>query len=243
VGAAAAGRALAVYQMAAFGGMALGSWTWGLYAEHGGLVESLTVSGVAMIVSIALARWLPLRPFESLALDPLRAPGDIPLHGDVPPQAGPVVITVGYRVAREDWDSFTIAMHEIGRIRRRDGARRWRLMQDIDDPEWWTERWQHATWLDHLRQLHRTTVADREIRERARAFHRGPAPPKVRHMIERSPEEARQHLEGQRDVMRSVRTDPSMPGTQEPDAKVGAAGSHPVRDELARGDGQTPTAS
>lgn len=225
------GRALAVYQMAAFGGMALGSWTWGLYAEHGGLVDSLAVSGALMFASFALARWLPLRPFESLALDPLRAPSEIPDHGQVPPEAGPVVITVAYRVAREDWDAFTIAMHEIGRIRRRDGAHRWRLMQDLDDPEWWTERWQHATWLDHLRQLHRTTVADREVRERARAFHRGPAPPKVRHMIERSPEEAMQNLEGLRDVVRSVRTDPSMPGVQVPSAKVEQARADQARVE------------
>jgi hypothetical protein len=125
------------------------------------------------------------------------------------------VITVGYRIAPQDWDEFTLVMHEIGRIRRRDGAHRWRLMQDLDDPEWWTERWQHATWLDYLRQLHRTTLADREVRERARAFHRGPAPPKVRHMIERSPEEARQHLGERRDVVRSAPTDPNMPGIQQ----------------------------
>lgn len=219
------GRALAVYQMAAFGGMAFGSWAWGLYAEHGGLIESLTVSGALMAASFALARWLPLRPFETLVLDPLRKPGEIGEQRHVPADAGPVVITVGYRIARDDWDAFTIVMHEIGRIRRRDGARRWRLMQDLDDPEWWTERWQHATWLDHLRQLHRTTIADREVRERARAFHRGPAPPKVRHMIERSAEEARQHLEGQRAVVRSVPTDPNMPGVQAPNPKVDALGT------------------
>jgi hypothetical protein len=105
-------------------------------------------------------------------------------------------------------------------------------MQDLDDPQWWTERWQHATWLDHLRQLHRTTVADREVRERARAFHRGPGAPKVRHMIERSAEEAMQHLEGLRDVVRSVRTDPSMPGVQVPSAKVEEARADSVDAQL-----------
>jgi MFS family permease len=215
------GRALAVYQMAVFGGIAVGSWVGGLYAEHGGLGESLTVAGVLLLGSVALARWLPLRPFETLPLDPLRNPGEFTDHRDVPADAGPVVITVGYRVARQDWDHFTVVMHEIGRIRRRDGARRWRLMQDLDDPEWWTERWQHATWLDHLRQLHRTTVADREVRERARAFHRGPAPPKVRHMVERSPDEARRHLGEERELVRGVPTDPNMPGVQASGAQVG----------------------
>lgn len=210
------GRALAVYQMAVFAGMAIGSWAWGVYAEHGGLAESLTASGLLLALSFVLGRWLPLHPFRHVVLDPLRNPGEIDLHEDVPAEAGPVVITVAYRVRREDWDAFTIAMHEIGRIRRRDGARRWRLMQDLDDPQWWTERWQHATWLDYLRQLHRTTVADREVRDRARAFHIGPDGPKVRHMIERSAEEALQHLEGQRAVVRSAQTDPNMPGAQTP---------------------------
>jgi MFS family permease len=234
------GRALAVYQMAAFGGMAFGSWTWGLWAEHGGLSESITASGVLMTLSFLLARWLPLHPFQHVPLDPLRAPAEIDVHGNVPPEAGPVVITVAYRVRREDWDEFTIAMHRLGRIRRRDGAHRWRLMQDLDDPQWWTERWQHATWLDHLRQLHRTTVADREIRDRARAFHIGPDGPKVRHMIERSPEEARQHLEGLRDVVRSVPTDPNMPGMQAPSAKVEAARADAARAEGAPGAATKP---
>jgi MFS family permease len=224
------GRALAVYQMAVFGGMALGSWAWGLYAEHGGLRESLTASGVLMALSFVIGRWLPLQPFRHVPLDPLRNPGEIDLHEGIPPEAGPVVITVAYRVRREDWDAFTIAMHEIGRIRRRDGARRWRLMQDLDDPQWWTERWQHATWLDYLRQLHRTTVADREVRDRGRAFHIGPDSPKVRHMVERSPEEALQDLEGLRDVVRSAQTDPNMPGAQAASAKV----------EQARADAAAP---
>jgi MFS family permease len=226
------GRALAVYQMAAFGGMAAGSWTWGLYAEHGGLVHALAASGALLVVSVALARLLPLRPFEELVLDPLRGPAELHDHRAVAADAGPVVITVGYRVRREDWDAFTIAMHELGRVRRRDGAHRWRLMQDVDDAEWWTERWQHATWLDHLRSLHRATVADRPIRERARAFHRGPEPPKVRHMLERSPDEARERLEhaagrddgARTDVVRVAPTDPSMPGDQVPGAARTAGG-------------------
>jgi MFS family permease len=231
------GRALAIYQMAVFGGIAVGSWVGGLHAQHVGLSQSLTVAGALLIVSVGLARWLPLRPFESQSLDPLRAPGDLTDHHAVPPEAGPVVITVGYRIAREDWDRFTIVMHEIGRIRRRDGARRWRLMQDLDDPEWWTERWQHATWLDHLRRLHRMTVADREIRERARAFHRGPAPPKVRHMIERSPEEAQRHIDQERELVRVVSTDPNMPGVQASNAPV-----VPPRPDAARPGNPPPAA-
>ncbi|MCZ8130093.1 MAG: MFS transporter [Steroidobacteraceae bacterium] len=208
------GRALAVYQVAAFGGMAIGSWASGLHAEQVGLAPTLVLTGLLMTASSALSRWLPIAPLETKALDPMRPPPGIEDHPRVPPQAGPVVTTVEYRVAAEDHAEFVRAMHDIGRIRRRDGAHRWRLLQDVDDPELWTERWQNATWLDHLRQLHRVTVADREIRERGRAFHRGASPPRVRHMLERTPDEAR--LEDERLVVRAVQTDPNMPGAEAP---------------------------
>ena len=41
------GRALALYQTAAFGGMALGSWIWGLLAEEFGAGDALLISAAA----------------------------------------------------------------------------------------------------------------------------------------------------------------------------------------------------
>jgi hypothetical protein len=182
-------------------------------------VSSLVAAGVLLLASVALQRWQPLRPYEEPELDPMRGPADLRRYPHVPPHAGPVVITVEYRVDPRDHDDFVVAMHEIGRIRRRDGARRWRLMQDLDDPEIWTERWQTASWLDHLRLLQRTTVADRAIRDRARAFHRGAAPPRVRHMLERTPDEARLRIEDEPPpVVRAAQTDPHNPGAEGPTA-------------------------
>jgi MFS family permease len=42
------GRALSIYQMATFGGMALGSWIWGLVAESNGPATALVVAGIVM---------------------------------------------------------------------------------------------------------------------------------------------------------------------------------------------------
>src|SRR3954471_19310121 len=78
-------------------------------------------------------------------------------------------------------------MQEGRRIRRRDGARRWRLLQDVAEPELWVERFQSPTWLDHLRQHHRVTVANRAVEERALGFHAGSGRPQVRHILERPP--------------------------------------------------------
>jgi MFS family permease/quinol monooxygenase YgiN len=181
------GRTLALYQTAAFGGMAAGSWLWGVYAELGTLRTCLLTAGGLLVASVIVARRWPLHALGAADLGPLRAlPED---HGRVrvDPEAGPIVLSVEYRVAPEDADAFVRAAYELGRIRRRDGARRWSLMQDLDDPERFVERYQAVTWLDHLRQSQRATRADREAREAVLQFHRGPGPPRIRHLLGRGP--------------------------------------------------------
>jgi DNA-directed RNA polymerase specialized sigma24 family protein len=59
------------------------------------------------------------------------------------------------------------------------------LTQDVADPETWLERFEVATWLDHMRQHHRATVADRTAEDAVLALHRGETPPRVRHFLER----------------------------------------------------------
>jgi hypothetical protein len=39
------------------------------------------------------------------------------------------------------------------------------------------------SWAEHLRQHERVTAEDREAEQRARAFHLGPEPPKITHLI------------------------------------------------------------
>ena len=132
------------------------------------------IAGVAMTLSAALGLKLRLPRTLGLNLDPFRkTPMPPNMTAEVVPQSGPVVITVEYHIAPEDRDAFMMEMREMRRIRRRDGARRWILLQDIDDPSRWTERFQSATWLDYLRQRQRFTMADREAALRVHAFHRG----------------------------------------------------------------------
>jgi MFS family permease len=52
-------RALALYQMAAFGGMAAGSWLFGLVAEHHGVAAALLTAVVAQLVGFALGYVAP----------------------------------------------------------------------------------------------------------------------------------------------------------------------------------------
>jgi predicted MFS family arabinose efflux permease len=178
-------RALALYQMSAFGGIAGGSWLWGAVAERGGLMPALLAASGVLVACAAIGAWRPLAQAADLDLDPLK-------HWEAPPTAvpvdsrtGPVIITIEYRIAEADHLRFLSAMSERRRIRRRDGALNWRLMRDLSDPELWIERYETPTWLDYLRLNNRMTRSDAVIPESLRALHRGPEGPRVRRMIER----------------------------------------------------------
>jgi len=210
------GRTLALYQTSAFGGVAVGSWLWGEYAELGGLSASLTTAGLLLASSFLLARRWPLQPMETIDLGPLRAASEAHSAGAIDPQAGPIVISVEYRIAPEDVTAFIHAAHGLGRIRRRDGARRWILLQDLDNRSTWLERFETVTWLDHLRHSQRATVADQDVRERVLALHQGPDPPRVRHLLARSPGDAHGGHEHARGLGRTGPTDPHLAGGDAP---------------------------
>ena len=103
--------------------------------------------------------------------------------GDVGIDRGPVMVTVEYHIDPAQAESFTRTMQPIRRIRRRDGAFMWELFRDIEHPDRMMECFMVESWIEHLRQHERVTVADRDVLERARAFHRGSEPPRVTHRV------------------------------------------------------------
>lgn len=179
------GRALSLYQAAAFGGMALGSWLWGVVAEDAGVSAALLAAAIATLASAVLGWWLPMAQAEALNLDPLRRWQEPKTAVPVDARTGPVVVTIEYIIDEQDVLEFLAAMAERRRIRRRDGARSWRLLRDLSDPRIWMERYETPTWLDYIRHNSRLTQHDAIISERLRALHRGDSLPKVRRMIER----------------------------------------------------------
>ena len=179
------GRALALYQMAAFGGLAAGSWAWGRMAEWQGVGSALIAAAVALGVSGIAGRLLPLEQSAERDLDPLRKYREPETAVPVEPRTGPVVVTVEWIIDEADVVEFLHAMAERRRIRRRDGAHQWALLRDLQEPRVWIERFKTATWLDYLRHTSRLTRDDAVIPERLRALHRGDGPPKVHRLIER----------------------------------------------------------
>jgi quinol monooxygenase YgiN len=102
---------------------------------------------------------------------------------DAEPQEGPAITVMEYRIDPKTADEFLQAMKELKRIRQRDGAIRWNLSRDTADPERYIETFVTESWGDHLRQYERVTAENREVEQRAPAFHLGPESPKITHLI------------------------------------------------------------
>jgi hypothetical protein len=157
---------LATYQTVAFAGIAFGSWWWGQLASAQGVRASLTLAGLAALVSLAVARWLPVSVAPIGSLDPRARPELNPPSVAIHPASGPIVVAIEYRVLPEHAAEFVVAINELGRVRRRNGARGWSVSQDIDATELWIERFESPTWTDHLRWRTRPTESDQEVRRR-----------------------------------------------------------------------------
>jgi MFS family permease len=179
------GRVLSVYQTATFGGIALGSWIWGVVADAHGAETALIAAAIAMLAGGAIGLVLPLPQQQVLNLDPLNRFKEPHLALDLKPRSGPIAIMIEYIIRHEDEAEFLATMAERGRIRRRDGARNWTLARDLENPSIWIEHYHTPTWLEYVRHNGRITHADAMVGERLRALHSGDEPPRVRRVIER----------------------------------------------------------
>lgn len=178
------GRALALYQMATFGSMALGSWMWGSIADHIGTGPALLGSAAALLCGAALGLRFRVPDTADMNLDP-RGWDEPMISLDIRPRSGPIVVTIEYVIRQEDVIPFLGAMASRRRVRIRDGARNWTLLRDLSIPSIWIERYETPTWQDYIRHNKRLTKADIAIAETLRSLHQGPEPPRVRRLIER----------------------------------------------------------
>ena len=176
-------RALSVYLLAFYAGLTGGSALWGALAERCGLQTALLASAAGQVLGLLATVRFPLRSGEGLNLAPSRQwPVPIIVH-DLEPDRGPVLVTVQYQVDPARAAEFAAALQEVRRIRLRDGAYQWGLFVDAAVAHRYVEVFVVRSWVEHLRQHERVTWADRDLEERARAFHTGDGPPVVHHLI------------------------------------------------------------
>ncbi len=176
-------RGLALFWVVFMGGMAAGSTLWGQVATWVGIPHTLTLAAVGALAGIGASWRYRIGLHDANDLSPAIYWPTPMRTDDFGINRGPVMVTVEYRIDAERLPEFTKVMHEMRRIRRRDGAFMWELFSDIERPDIVVECFMIESWLEHLRQHERVTVADRHIIETTRTFHLGNEPPKVTHLV------------------------------------------------------------
>jgi len=175
-------RVLAVSMLTFQGAMAGGSALWGAVATRAALHIALMAAGAGMILSTSLSLFMKL-PEATVDVTPW-------VHWRVPmitrssmtdDDSGPVLVSVEYDVQPEKTAQFISAIRKYERIRRRDGAYRWSVFQDLETPDRYLETFLVVSWAEHLRQHQRLTLADRKTEEQVHGCVR--TEPKVRHLI------------------------------------------------------------
>lgn len=179
------GRCLAVYMLIFFGGMAIGSFLWGVAGNLFGIPAAFNISAAGMILGLPATMKLKMASADRIDLTPSGHWSMPAVMFEPGPDEGPVLVRVEYRIDPAKWNEFGRAMRRLRRARLRGGAFRWALFADLSEPGKYTETFLIESWLEHLRQHERLTVADREIETIVRAFHIGDTKPEVSHLLAR----------------------------------------------------------
>ncbi len=176
-------RGLSISLTVFFGGMAIGSITWGSLASIFGLPAALLGAATGLMLGqlAALRFRLPVGsgpdfspskhwPIPAIPHDPRNDPG-------------PVMVTVEYVIDPSTRREFLQAARALRRLRLRDGALSWELYAEPEREGVYIEVFTNRSWNDHLRMHDRFPEADRELEGAIRRFHVGDQPPKVAHLL------------------------------------------------------------
>ncbi|MHA7778037.1 MFS transporter [Roseibium sp. M-1] len=178
-------RGLAISLMVFFGCMSAGSAGWGQVATLTSVPAALLIAAAGAVLAIPLTWRAKLGQGDRLDLNPaLSWPEPIVSENiDAAHDRGPVMVTITYRIEKDNVQAFLDAIYDLSDERYRDGAHNWGVYQDAADPGVWIEWFLLPSWAEHLRQHERVTSHDRDIHARVRKFHREAEPPKIRHFL------------------------------------------------------------
>jgi MFS family permease len=154
-------RVLAIYQLVFQGGLAIGSALWGALANVIGVDGSLLcAAGVLIAVGAStVALWrLPDHPPDLQPALNWNEPAIVPGPGVSTKK--PVLVELEYWVPDAEAESFLSDAHDVGGLRRRDGAREWALYRDAEVRERYVEHFISPSWEEHERQQRRMTRND-----------------------------------------------------------------------------------
>ncbi len=170
-------RVMSVYLLTFFAAQSVGSFLWGLVADHTSISLALLVAAGGLILT-ALLTWRRELPsgkpidFSPTIFAPVQSFVEQLSYED-----GPVIVSTEYIIDPIRLKEFTDHMERVRRARLRAGAYSWYLAKDLNRPERQLEVFMVNSWLEFLRQRERATVFDKKLQQEADAFQVGNLPP------------------------------------------------------------------
>jgi MFS family permease len=181
----ARGRMNATMVMVAQAATALGGVLWGLAAHNAGVVPTFLGAAVFGLLVMIIVRVVPALQisidftkslsFESAPvgifshnLDPSRSPA---------PKDGPVSITAEFQVDHARRNECVELMRDARLIFLRNGAFRWHLYEDLNQPDKFRMEVVVPSWKEHLLQRERMTKNEQDVIDKLRSLRIDPNPP------------------------------------------------------------------
>jgi MFS family permease len=162
--------------------MAVGAALWGSLASAFGTRIALAVSAAAMLVLVAINRYMRLK-MGNEAMVTAGAMPELVVASEPRPDDGPVLIQVEYRIDAPNEDEFLRLIRSNETVRRRNGAVDWRVFRDLAEDARFVERFVIQSWAEYVRLRTRMTVADREIQAEIESLQQTGVPVRVSRLI------------------------------------------------------------
>lgn len=176
------GRGLAMYQIAFYGCQAIGSVFWGQLASATSVSFALLMAAMALVLGSSTAVRFKLAAAGNLNLQPaLHWPEPRVLLDDTSDR-GLILTTVEYDIDPAQAPGFLSALQELKASRLRNGGHGWGVFEDMSRPGRYIEHFFTDSWVEHLRQHERTTLADKAVQDKVKAFQRRGTAPAVSHL-------------------------------------------------------------
>jgi hypothetical protein len=176
-------RGLSMVMLVIMGSAAAGAPLWGRLVDVAGLSQALMLAGAGLGLAMFVVARFRLEENDHVDLTPsLHWPTPEYAEG-INPDRGPVMVTVEYVINKENEPEFLSLAQELQRLRRRDGAFFWEMFRRATADDHFVEMFMVDSWLEHLRQHQRVTVADKLLQDRIGALHAAKAPPEIHHYI------------------------------------------------------------
>lgn len=170
-------RALSIYYMVFYGGIALGGVFWGVLANASGVVLSLKIaSSLLIIINIIAAYFLKINEHQKIDYTPINKNMINIEKSEIQKSKQPILVAIEYSIAKHNHFLFKKSIKLLRQVRLREGAYFWTLLHDVNDSNRFIESFMIESWVEHLRYQHRFSKTHKDIQMKVFSYHEGLPP-------------------------------------------------------------------